>query len=137
MIHQHEREAAVRGWRLNLALVPALVMAVLPKCPFCLLAYAGVLGTLGFDPVLYRSWLLPLTAIFSGTAVGMLAYRARRRRGYGPFFLGLLAVSIILTGKFHFDYMPATYLGVGLLLSASVWNSWPKRDVPESARCHC
>lgn len=129
---------AVRGrsWRLNLALAPALIMAALPKCPFCLLAYAGVLGTLGLDPLLYRAWFLPLALAFSTATLVVLALRAQRRHGYGPFFVGFTAVIIILAGKFYFDFMPMLYTGMFLLLAASIWNSWPKKEKAAQVDCH-
>src|SRR5689334_10059242 len=81
-----------RHWRLNVALLPALLIAALPKCPLCLLAYAGVVGSIGLDPILYRAWLLPLTLVFAAAALMMLAYRAPRRHGYRPLLLGVVAV---------------------------------------------
>ena len=126
-----------RSWRLNLALVPALIMAALPKCPLCLLAYAGVLGTLGLDPWLYRAWFLPLTLAFSTATLVVLAFRAQRRHGYGPFFVGFTAVTVILASKFYFDSMPMLYFGIVLLLAASIWNSWPKKEKPLQLSCHC
>ena len=58
-----------------------------------------------------------------------LGFRARRRRGYAPLFLGLVAVSLLLVGKFVLEFAIATYGGLTLLIVASVWNSWPKRLV--------
>lgn len=126
-----------RRWRLNLLLVPALIMAALPKCPLCLLAYAGVLGTLGFDPLVYRAWFLPLTLALSTATLAALLIRAQRRQGYGPFGVGLAAVILILAGKFYFDFTPLLYAGTGLLLAASVWNSWPKKAKALPVSCHC
>jgi mercuric ion transport protein len=126
-----------RQWRLNVALVPALLIAALPKCPLCLLAYAGVLGSLGLDPILYRAWLLPTTLAFAAAALAMLWYRAPRRRGYRPLMLGVAAVTIIITGKFIFDLVPLLIVGMVLLLVASVWNSYPKKEQAAHAGCHC
>jgi len=126
-----------RSVRLNLALVPALIMAALPKCPLCLLAYAGVLGTLGLDPLLYRAWFLPLTLAFSTATLAVLIFRAPRRQGYGPFAAGLAAVVIILASKFYFNYTLLMYAGMVLLLAASIWNSWPKKEKVLPVSCHC
>jgi hypothetical protein len=41
--------------------------------------------------------------------------------------MGLIAAAVILIGKFYFDAAQATYVGVGLLIAASIWNSWPRR----------
>jgi hypothetical protein len=126
-----------RHWRLNAALLPALLIAALPKCPLCLLAYAGVVGSLGLDPILYRAWLLPLTLAFAAAALIMLAYRAPRRRGYGPLLLGAAAVAMIVAGKFLLDFLPLLVAGMLLLLAASVWNSWPKKEKAARAGCRC
>jgi hypothetical protein len=67
----------------------------------------------------------------------MLALRAQRRHGYGPFFVGLAAVSLILAGKFYFDYLPLLYAGMVLLLAASIWNSRPKKEKSLQVGCHC
>ena len=126
-----------RHWRLNVALLPALLAAALPKCPLCLLAYAGVAGSVGLDPILYRAWLLPLTLTFAAVALMMLAYRAPRRRGYRPLLLGAVAVAMIVAGKFILDFLPLLVAGMVLLLAASVWNSWPKKEKAARAGCHC
>lgn len=101
------------------------------------MAYTGLLGTVGVGPALYTRWLLPLSIGFSAAALYMLSRDARRRRGYRPFFLGLVAVVGILSGKFSFDSRLLIYTGTALLLAASVWNSWPKRKTAERIHCDC
>lgn len=115
-------------WRSSVAMLPALAAAFLPKvaCPACWPAYAGVLGALGLGFLMETAVLLPLTALFLGLAVGALAFRAQRRRGYRPFLLGTIAATIVLIGKFSFERDEAMYAGLGLLVVASLWNSWPR-----------
>jgi hypothetical protein len=77
-----------------------------------------------------------LTAAFLAIAVGALAYRAKRRRGYLPFLVGVSAAVIVLVGKFTFESDPAMYAGLAVLIGASVWNTWPqRRDVPACPTC--
>jgi hypothetical protein len=116
-------------WRASLGALPAIGAALLPKvaCPACWPAYAGVLSSFGLTFLMETRWLLPLTATFLVLAVATLAFRARRRRGYGPFGVGLLAAVAVMVGKFAFDNDPAMYVGIALLVGASLWNSWPKR----------
>jgi len=123
------------GWRSSLGAVPAIGAALLPKvaCPACWPAYAGVLSSFGLTFLMETRWLLPLTATFLVLAVGSLAFRARRRRGYAPFGLGLLAAALVTVGKFAFDSDPAMYVGIALLVGASLWNAWPRR--PQAAAC--
>ena len=117
----------------NLLAMPGIGMALVPKlvCPACWPAYAGLLSTFGLGFLGSTKYLLPLTAVFLLVAVGLLAFRARRRRGYLPFILGGLAASLLMYGKFSLSN-PVLYAGLGLLIMASVWNSWP---LP--LRCEC
>ena len=128
------RRTGSAKWRRGLAMLPAVGAALLPKvaCPACWPAYAGVLGTLGLGFLMDASVLLPLTAVFLTLAVGALAFRARARRGYSPFALGLVAAAVVLLGKFSFDSDEAMYAGLGLLVAASLWNSWPR---PRNTAC--
>ena len=41
-------------------------------------------------------------------------------------FSALVADVAILIGKFYFDMAQVTYAEIGLLVAASVWNSWPR-----------
>lgn len=117
------------GWKLNLAMLPGIGAAFLPKvaCPACWPAYAGFLSSIGLGFLVSTAYLLPLTAVFLAIAVGALAFRARRRRGYRPFAFGVAASAVVLIGKFSFESDPAMYAGLALLITASVWNSWPRK----------
>ena len=124
-----------RGWKQNLLAAPGIGVSLLPKiaCPACWPAYAGLLSSVGLSFLIPNmAYLLPLTAIFLLLAVGMLAFRARRRHGYGPFALGLVSASLVLLGKFSMASNPVFYAGLGLLILASAWNSWPV-----VSRCDC
>lgn len=100
----------------------------------CLCGYRVDTGA-GF--LISVKYLLPLTVAFLAISTLALGFRASRRHGYGPFWMGVAAAAVILTGKFYFDAAQATYAGVGLLVAASVWNSWPRRAVttPLCAAC--
>ncbi|MGI8961711.1 MAG: MerC family mercury resistance protein [Bryobacteraceae bacterium] len=113
--------------RMLLAL-PGVGVSLLPKlmCPACWPAYAGIISALGLGFLISEKYLLSLTFIFLAITTTALAFRASKRHGYGPFWLGLIAGAVILTGKFYFDAAQATYTGIGLLIAASIWNSWPR-----------
>ncbi|MEJ8568845.1 hypothetical protein [Elongatibacter sediminis] len=113
---------------LGLATLPSVGIALLPKltCPICWPAYAALLGAFGVNFVNYTPMLLPVLTALLALALVALAYRARYRRGYGPFWLGLLASGIILFGKFTWGNDPAVYVGSMILLGASAWNAWPR-----------
>ena len=124
-----------RTWEQNLLAAPGIGLSLLPKiaCPACWPAYAGLLSSIGLGFLVpNQTYLLPLTVAFLLVAVGTLAFRARRRRGYWSFALGIVAAGLILLGKFSLASNPVLYAGLGLLILASVWNSWPI-----ASRCVC
>ena len=92
-------------------------------------AYAGLLGSMGLAFLLKTVYLLPITVIALVGVVGALGFRSAGRRGYGPFVLGVFAASLLLAGKFMLEFDPVTFGGMGLLIVASVWNSWPIKSV--------
>src|SRR2546423_10878350 len=100
-------------WKRSLAVVPGIGVSLLPKlmCPMCWPAYAGVVSALGLGFLISAKYLLTLTVAFLAMTAAALGFRASRRHGYGPFWLGLVAAPVILTGKFYFDAEPATYTG--------------------------
>lgn len=123
-------------WRRAAAVLPGVGVSLLPKltCPACWPAYAGMVSALGLSFVISARYLLPLTAAFLAIAAAALGFRPSRRRGYGPFWMGLVAAALIMAGKFYFDAAKAMDAGIGLLVAASVWNGWPRRA---AAACSC
>ena len=119
------------GWRSSLAVLPGIGASLLPVgvCPACWPIYAGLLSSFGLGFLLKSAYLMPLTAIFLAIAVAGLAYKARTRRGYRPFLLGLAASTIVLVGKFIFGIDTAMYAGIAVLIAASLWNAWPRKNV--------
>jgi mercuric ion transport protein len=117
------------GWRGMLAAVPAVGLSLLPNvtCPACWPAYAGLLSSLGVPILLNNTVMIPITVLCMSVAVGSMAYRAKRRKGYGPFAVGVVAATIVIVAKFVFVADSLAYAGIALLVAASFWNSRPKR----------
>ncbi len=111
-------------WKQSLV-APGVGVALLPKlvCPLCWPAYAGVLSSFGLGFLVSTVYLLPVTAALLALAVGSFAFRASRRHGFPPFWLGVTAAFVVLGGKFYFDSAPSAYAGAGLLIIASWWNA--------------
>ena len=72
----------------------------------------------------YVLWFTVGSLLF---AVGMLGYRANNRHGLGPLVIGLLAAILIMLGKFYIRIDSLSYAGIFLLITASVWNAWPRK----------
>ena len=124
-----------RGWWRALLVAPAAGVALLPSltCPACWPGYAAVLSALGVGFIPTAPSLLPLTVVALAVALVALAVRARSG-GWWPFGLGLVAAAVILLGKFVFASNATTYTGVGLLVAASLWNTW-RPSTPAIGSC--
>src|SRR6266851_8609126 len=118
-----------RTLKQGLLSLPGVSVSLLPKlmCPACWPAYAALLSSIGLGFLISTTYLLPLTALFLAVAIGSLGFRASSRRGLGPLWMGVASGAVILGGKFYLESAPVTYSGVGFLVVASVWNSWPRR----------
>jgi len=119
-----------RVWKQGLLSLPGIGLSALPKlaCPVCWPAYAGLLSSLGLGFLISAAYLLPLTIVFLTLALVTLAFRAKSRRGLGPFLVGFIAAMGVLLGKFVWQSNAAIYGGVGMLVVASVWNAWPRGE---------
>ncbi len=125
-------------WKQGLLALPTVGVSLLPKlaCPACWPAYAGLLTSVGLGFLISVVYLLPLTTAFLVLALGALAFRAKQRRGYSPFLLGIVAASGVLLVKFVWESNTIMYGAVGLLVVSSLWNTWPRRGTPnQKAGC--
>lgn len=125
------------GWRTSLGAVPGIAFVFLPKvaCPACWPAYAGFFSSLGLGFLVETRFLLPLMIVFLAVALGALAFRARDRRGFAPFWLGVCGSVVILVGRFVFGSDVAMYVGIGLLVVSSLWNACPVRRPTGCGSC--
>lgn len=116
-------------WRRAAAVIPGVGVSLLPKltCPMCWPAYAALLSTLGLSFLISARYLLTVVIFCLVLSVASLAFRARKRHGYGPALIGLVAALLVVWGKFSLESNSTVYAGIGALIAASVWNVWPRR----------
>jgi mercuric ion transport protein len=117
-------ELGTSNWKRLSTFAGAIAVALLPKCPACWSAYAGLSSLLGLSFVVETRYLLPLTSALLGLCVCALALQARAGRGHGPWLLGLLASAGVLTGKFMLDSQLCMYTAVAGLALAASWSGW-------------
>lgn len=119
------------------AIVPGTLISVLPvlSCPSCWPAYAGLMGSIGTPFLMEAAWLLPLTVGALILALWGLGFRASRRRGLAPMALGVVASAAILLGKFVWELDALNYVGTALLIGASIWNGWPRKQTADCDAC--
>lgn len=119
------------GTRSRALLISSLVLAVAPKCPACLLAYAGLVGSASLSWSaygVYSQWIAPVTVVSLALTVGAVAFQCRCRRSrreMGPAVMAFLAAAAILAGRFWLDQKAFIYLGMAALLGAAVRASRP------------
>jgi mercuric ion transport protein len=133
------RSTGVPEFKKHLPIIPAVLFALLPKvaCPACWPAYVGLLSAVGLGFLVEAEFLLPLIVIFLAVALVALAYGARKRRGFGPLFLGMIASAAIMLGKFSLNSDFAFYTGLALLVGSSLWNTWPRKQSKTASCCEC
>ncbi|MCB1948594.1 MAG: hypothetical protein KDF62_06365 [Nitrosomonas sp.] len=112
-------------------------VAALPvlTCPACWPLYAGLLGALGLGFVDYMPFLLLVTAVLLLISLIPLVWNARQRWGYRPVVAGFMGAVLILYGKIWLLSQPLYYVGIAILLVASIWNIWPHRAKEKCHQC--
>lgn len=117
------------GWKRTFLALPGIGISLLPKlmCPACWPAYAGLISAVGLGFLISSKYLLLTTVVFLAITATALGFHSSRRHGPAPLWLGLGASILILMGKFRLESTYTTYAGIGLLIAASLWNSWPVR----------
>lgn len=126
----HASSAAVRpafGRVFAFAPVIGSGLALKLACAACWPAFAALLGSAGVGFLVAPGQLVPFMLVFLAITLAMLAYRARSRRGLAPFALGVGGAVIMMGGGFGIGSDVALFAGVALLVSASIWNAWPRK----------
>src|SRR5258706_2705258 len=97
--------------------IPGIGVALLPKllCPLCWPLYAGIVSSVGLGFLIGTTYLIPITSAFLILTLAVLGIRGKRRRGYGPFLIGLVASAAVLVGKVYLESDSIMYSRVGRL----------------------
>jgi hypothetical protein len=123
-----------RSGNIGFSALIAILVAAIPKCPLCWIA---LMSALGIGSAINSNWLQPLVIALLFLPLCVLLVAARRRRVYGPFFLGLVAATAMYLCKFRLNYDFGVYLSGAILLGASVWNIVPKHEATDNIQCQC
>lgn len=108
--------------RRNYSWLPAIIVAILPKCPFCIMAYSGAM-TMCSGKMLYPNADATASYLTIGIALLVLLsmflnYKGRKTRV--ALSIAFLGVFMLLLGQFYFISMVNYYLGV-MLLFFGIW----------------
>ncbi|MCZ6807979.1 MAG: MerC domain-containing protein [Deltaproteobacteria bacterium] len=129
-----EMRSQKRGSLGAVLTLPAAVLPLLPSftCPLCLAAYAGVLSTLGLGFVLTESVLAPLIVAFLLVGIASIAWTTRSHRRAGPLLTIVTGSAAVVAGRLVWNTPAVLYVGIALVIAASLWNLWLKRPVRRS-----
>lgn len=112
----------------------ALGVALLPKCPLCLMAYASMFSGLGVERLpLSRLW--PLVVGTLCISLGLTGYRAWRRGRAIRFAVAVLGATALVVGRWADLPRPVSLVGLVVLVLGLVWTRWrlpPRRPVESS-----
>lgn len=123
-----------RGWLGAALSLPAAVLPLLPSftCPICLAAYAGILSTIGLGFVLTESVLAPLIVAFLFVGIASVARTTRSHRRAGPLSMIVAGSGAVVAGRLVWNMPAVLYVGIALVIAASLWNLWLKRPARRS-----
>ena len=130
-----ERSSAPRstGWRKALTTVPAIAVALLPKCPACLPGFGALASSLGLSILIDKKSVLALTAALLILAVIGRGLRINGQKRRGPLAFGAFGALIVFTGKL-LDVSVMSYAGALSLIAGSLWNIWLQR-IADAGAC--
>jgi hypothetical protein len=113
------------------AAFPGFLTLFLPKCPLC---WAGILALLGIHSALAVALLYPIGFFCLVPAAGLMAIKARRHGGWGPFSLYSIAGVMLISGRLFFQNEYMTGVGALTMLAAIVWSVLPQAA---ARKCAC
>jgi hypothetical protein len=108
------------------AVVPALLLAALPKCPLCWAAYSGLLAGTGLGVVADHAVVTALLVVWLLAALAALLHRCWRLRARAPALAGMAGAALVLAGRLALQLTPLVLLGLAVLSVAAVAAALPR-----------
>lgn len=117
------------GFLGTFSIGPGVGAALLAKasCPLCYPAIAGFLSSIGLGFLFKGTYFYILMSVFLMIALVGIGYRAIERRGYKPLALGFVSSVTAIFGH-YLENQIIFYIGIVLLVAASIWNLIPKKE---------
>jgi hypothetical protein len=109
--------------RSGVLALPAVLLALLPKCPLCWSAYGVVLSSAGLSAHRLAGWWSPLLLVGLLVALVALARQARAVADRRPFGLGLVGALATACGV-GFELGWLTVAGSGAFVAALGCMAW-------------
>ena len=123
-----ERDPLVR--RFKYVIVPSAVLALVPKCPLCWIAYASITAAFGLAPLTARWLVLVALTVMLIAGAGAVIWRSIQLHARGPLWAVSGGALLVLVGATQ-SWTAIAYAGLCTLLAAAIWSAWP-RSVAEA-----
>lgn len=104
-------------------LLSSLVLVLLPKCPFCALAYAGVFSSLGITIDQYEMYITPsiyLILCVSGISLLISGYHRKEYYLLMTFIVGSI---LLIGGRNYWEIQWMMILGMVIIMLTIISNS--------------
>ncbi|MEO0472778.1 MAG: hypothetical protein AAF206_24395 [Bacteroidota bacterium] len=106
------------------SLLPAFIVALVPKCQLCLLAYGSAAATLCTNPIdsplFLNAWAAWLSIAFGLMSFGLVIYNFRGQRSFVAGGMILVGIAFICLAAFYSLSEMDFYTGV-ILMFSGVW----------------
>ena len=133
-----ERLLRGRPWqnaaRAAMASLASILIALLPKCPLCLGAYASALGLSGLQIVPHRTWLLPAALILVLAHLVTMGRRAMRTSRFAPLGASAAGTLVLMAGSVVWSMPALSFAGAALMIAGAAMNATPYFDVTNALR---
>jgi hypothetical protein len=94
--------------------LPWLGLALLPKCPMCVAAYAGILATCGIGLATVLEWSGRILLVAGGVVLWQLWQTARESGRMLPWWLGLGGFAALVGSRFWVDSDALQWTGLAV-----------------------
>jgi protein SCO1/2 len=115
-----ELETHLSKWKTAFIPLPAILLALLPKCPLCVGAYFTAFGLGGLQFLAQRAWTIPITTVFLLLNVWLIWRRARRTHNILAIALSSTGALILWMGMFLAGGRAVAIVGALLIVAASI-----------------
>jgi hypothetical protein len=93
--------------------LPAFLLAILPKCPFCWAGYAALGAAVGLQARSFHSLVVVILSIAVVAGVACLWLLPSRSSAA----LATVGAAMLMTSRFLLKAQSFTYLGIGMLIA--------------------
>jgi hypothetical protein len=119
-------ESAIPGGKKKFSFIAGVLLALLPKCPFCIMAYSGTVMLCGRDTFIesrynhYSTVSVFITALFCTLIIAGIILNYRDQRTKYALILSGMGILMILNSVIRNGGQELYYLGVSVVFLA-IW----------------